>query len=86
MTSPNFNLRNIAPDVMALLRKEAAKQKISINSLILQTIERGLGISKQRKKTGFHDLDSLAGTWSEKDKKGFDEKIKPFDKIDKELW
>ena len=86
MSALNFNLRNIPPDVMLLLKKEAAKQKVSVNSLILETIERELGVSRRTKKTVYHDLDSLAGTWSDKDKKTFDERIKSFETIDQELW
>lgn len=86
MATTNFNLRNISQDMMSLLKKEAAEQKISVNSLILQTLEREVGISWRTKKTIFHDLDDLAGTWSDKDKKNFDEKIKSFEAIDKELW
>lgn len=86
MSMSNFNLRNISPTVMFLIKKEAKKQKISINSLILLIIEQGLGIAHQNKKNIFHDLDDLAGTWNDKDKKEFDERIKPFEAIDKELW
>lgn len=86
MPMSNFNLRNITPNVMSLLKREAVKQKKSVNSLILQIIERDFGIAHQTKKAVFHDLDYLAGTWSSKDKKAFDEKIKSFEKIDKELW
>jgi len=86
MSASNFNLRNVAPDVMSLLKREATKQKISINSLILQIIEQNLGIAHPTKKAVFHDLDHLAGTWSNKDKKAFDDNIKSFENIDKELW
>lgn len=86
MPELSFNLRNIAPNVMLLLKKEAAKQKISVNSLILQMIEQGVGIAHPTKKVIFHDLDHLAGTWSDKDKKAFDENIKSFENLDKELW
>jgi len=86
MSASNFNLRNIAPEVMVLLKREAAKQKISINSLILQIIDKGLGTVHQKKRILFHDLDHLAGTWSMDDKKAFDENIKFFEKIDRELW
>jgi hypothetical protein len=85
MPTSNFNLRNVPPDVMSLLRREATKQKLSINSLILQIIEQGLGIAHPTKKAVFHDLDHLAGTWSNKDKKAFDDNIKSFENIDKEL-
>jgi len=86
MPAKHFNLRNIAPDVMALLKKEASKQNLSVNSLILQSIEQHLGVSHKAKKTIYHDLDNLAGTWSENDKKAFDRNIKAFEKIDEELW
>jgi hypothetical protein len=86
MSTSNFNLRNIAPDVMSLLKKEALKQKTSVNSLILKLIGRGLGIAYPTKKALFHDLDYLAGTWSNKDKELFDENVKSFEKIDEELW
>lgn len=86
MSASNFNLRKVTPNVMSLLKKEAAKQKISVNSLILQIIEQGLGVTHQTKKTAYHDLDSLAGTWTPADKKTFDDNVKSFDKIDKELW
>lgn len=84
MSTLNFNLRNVASDLMILLKKEAALQKISVNSLILQTIEKGLGISS--KKNIYHDLDHLAGTWNSHDKEVFDANVKSFENIDKELW
>lgn len=86
MPTSSFNLRKISPEVMLLLKKEAIKQKISINSLLLKIIDQGLGIAHPIKKPIFHDLDHLAGTWSNKEKKEFDENIKSFENIDKELW
>jgi hypothetical protein len=86
MSTANFNLRNIASNVMSMLKKKATQQKISVNSLIVQIIEQGLGIAHPTKKVIFHDLDHLAGTWSDKDKKVFEDNIKSFEKIDKDLW
>lgn len=86
MAPSNFNLRNITPSVMLLLKKEAAKQKISINSLLLKIIDQSLGITHPLKRVIFHDLDHLAGTWNNKEKKEFDDNIKSFEKIDEELW
>ena len=34
----------------------------------------------------YHELDSLAGTWSAEDSTLFDEKTNFFEKIDEELW
>lgn len=86
MSASNFNLRNVAPDVMSLLKKEANKQKISVNSLILHILEQGLGMTHRAKRPVFHDLDHLAGTWNAKDKEIFDDQIKSFENIDEELW
>lgn len=86
MSASNFNLRNISPEIMTRLKKEASKQNQSVNSYILKLIEKGLGISYQTKKPVFHDLDILAGTWSQEEKKAFDKKIKSFEQIDEELW
>jgi hypothetical protein len=66
---------------MSLLKREATKQKISINSLILKIIEQSLGIARPTKRAIFHDLDHLAGTWSNKDKKTFDDNIKSFEQL-----
>lgn len=86
MGALNFNLRNLSPQTMLLLKKEATKQSISVNTLILKIIDRGLGVVCPSKKVTFHDLDYLAGTWSDKEKKQFERNIKPFEDIDKELW
>lgn len=86
MSTSNFNLRNIPENVIGLLKKNAAKQKISINSLILQIIENGLGITYKATKNTFHDLDYLAGTWSAEDEEKFNKNTKRFENIDKELW
>jgi len=86
MPATNFNLRNIAPEMMFLLKRKAEDRNISVNLLILQLLESELGIAKKVKKTVFHDLDDLAGTWTEEDKSSFEFNTKPFEQIDKELW
>lgn len=86
MPTSSFNLRNITPHVLLTLKKEAAKQKTSVNSLILKFIEQNLGIVCAKKQLIFHDLDYLAGTWSDKDKKEFEDNTKLFEGIDEDLW
>lgn len=86
MSGQNFNLRNIDPKVMLLLKEEAFKQKVSINSLILHIINDRFAMTHTAKKTIFHDLDHLAGTWQEEDAKKFYDNTKPFETLDEELW
>lgn len=86
MSSSNFNLRGISTEVMSLLKQEAKQHHISVNLLIIRIIEQGIGFSRPVKRTRFHDLDSLAGTWTEKEGKAFEENTKFFEKIDSEIW
>lgn len=82
----NFNLRGILPEVMLLLQREAKRLNISVNTLILNVLEKGIGFSCQIKRPVYHDLDHLAGSWSEKDTKTFLKNTEYFEQIDKEFW
>lgn len=86
MSASNFNLRGMPQEVMLFLKKEAKNQQISINSLILNIIEQGIGYTPQKKKKIYHELDELAGTWTAQESKAFKEKNKTFENIDPELW
>lgn len=86
MSAHNFNLRGIEGPVFALLKKESAKQKISVNTLITKLIEQALGYTYEVQRPTYHDLDSLAGTWSKKDAAEFKKNTEFFEKIDKEMW
>jgi hypothetical protein len=79
-----FNLRGVPPEVMTLLKKEAKRLHTSVNALVLKMIERGLGYTHERHV--HHDLDHLAGTWSDSETKIFNENVRSFEQIDKELW
>lgn len=84
MTTSNFNLRGIPSEIMNILKKEAKRLHMSVNSLTLKLIEQSLGISHE--KFIYHDLDHLAGSWSSEEEKIFNKETKFFEKIDKEMW
>ncbi len=86
MTSSNFNLRGVPSEVMKILKRKAKEQHVSINFLILMLVEEGIGLSQKKKKTIYHDLDDLAGTWTEEEAELFEKNIKAFEVIDDELW
>ncbi len=85
MSTINFNLRGIEPKVMALLKKEAAKQQTSINAVILNCIEQNMGYCHKISNPTYDDLDYLAGTWKTEDAKAFNKNIAFFEKTDKDL-
>ena len=84
MSASNFNLRGISSEVMNLLKQEAKKLQVSVNILILNMIEQGLGVTHRRRR--YQDLDHLAGTWSKADQREFEKNTKHFEQIDKEMW
>lgn len=86
MSTSNFNLRGIPQEVMTILKKEAKQQHVSINLLILNLIDEGIGHTAKVKKMQYHDLDYLAGTWSQEDAKEFQKNLISVETIDKELW
>ena len=84
MSTSNFNLRGISPEIMVVLKREAIRLHISINTLVLKMIERGLGFTYE--KPVYHDLDGLAGAWSSAEEKTFEANTQYFEQIDKDLW
>lgn len=69
---------------MVILKKEAKKQSISVNTLVLSMIKRELGFTHER--IAYHDLDHLAGTWTDAEADLFTKNTHYFEQIDKELW
>ena len=55
---------------------------ISLNPLVL----RRLTGDASEPNTRHHDLDALAGTWSEQESDGFSAAIAPLEQIGPELW
>lgn len=79
MSTSNFNLRGIPSEVLLSLKKEAKRSHTSVNTLLLKMIEKRLGLT--REKHAYHDLDYLAGTWSEADANEFKANTEFFEKI-----
>ncbi len=80
-----ITLRNIPPAVEKAIRAKALERKISANRAVIELLEERLGVAG-RKRVLHHDLDALAGTWSEEDAKEFDEALREIRQIDPEIW
>ena len=75
-----YTVRSIPEQIDRELRKRAHEQNKSLNSVILEILERAT--SPEPKK--HHDLDKFAGTWVEDP--AFDEAMKDHEQIDEEMW
>lgn len=82
----NIHLRNVDNQLIKNLKLVASKQDVSMNTLILNLLRRGVGLSRERIVTVYHDLDKLAGTWSKQQAKEFLNEISHFEHIDKDIW
>jgi len=74
-------------EVLVKKLKERAKEEgTSINAVLLKILREGLKLDKKPRMVVYHDLDHLAGTWSDKDYSEFQKKVADFEKLDKDLW
>jgi len=81
----NVSLRGIDDHMKKLLKVEAAKSGISVNSLILRYVKKGIGLDPVSRVT-YSDLDSLAGTWSDAENDEFMAAVRDLERIDEDMW
>ncbi|MFH0925623.1 MAG: antitoxin [bacterium] len=80
-----ITIRGLDEKGTALLKKQAKKNGLSVNMYLLKVIKEDIGLEKKR-NVSHHELDNLAGTWSEEDYQEFQNNIADFEKIDQDLW
>ncbi len=78
----NVLLRGLDDATLARLRSEARRRGVSVNRLIVETLERRHAGVKET----FDDLDALAGAWSKAEADAFAAATAPFSEIDAALW
>ena len=81
-----ITLRNIPQTLQEVIRKRAGKDGLSLNKTVIRMLEEAAG---QRTTTGrelHHDLDHLAGTWSDEEAAAFDAALAEQRRVDPELW
>ena len=81
-----LTIRGLNTEMDLRIKEKAAQSGESINKIVLQLLKSALGINKNEVFPTYHDLDELAGTWTDKDEVEFTASIKELGKIDKELW
>jgi len=81
-----LTIRGIDPQLAEEIRKRAIKSGESINKLMLNLLRSALGLGNKKEFPIYHDLDHLAGTWTEEDEIEFNQNIQAFEKIDEDMW
>ena len=81
-----ITLRNLPPNLGRRLERKAKEKGSSLNKTVIGILEAALETSRKRNTRLHHDLDHLAGLWSEDEAREFDEDLAAQRKIDPELW
>ena len=77
------------PDALArLIRRKAETEGLSLNRAVIAVLEERLGGAPARAhaETHHHELDALAGAWSDAEARTFDRALAAQRAIDPELW
>lgn len=83
----DITIQNLDDATAEWIDREARRRGVSVESLALELIRRGISIDEQSSQLQtYHDLDSLAGTWSEEQEKEFLSAIADFGRVDEKLW
>ena len=83
----NLSIRGLDDKALAALKRRAAKEEASVNTLVLRLIEQGLGLQRTKPALTRHDdLDALAGTWRKQDATEFERATASQRKVDAALW
>ena len=74
------------PDALArLIRRKAESEGLSLNRAVIAVLEERL-VGRPRTEPRHHDLDALAGVWSDAEARAFDRALAAQRAIDPELW
>lgn len=76
-------LKKIFPEIILKNGKPSA---VILNIDDYQEMLEQLGLPKKPRAATYHDLDKLAGTWSDNDYLEFKRKVADFEKVDEGMW
>ena len=72
---------------IAWIKAEAQRTGTSVETIVRQLIYRAIAVERQQARhQRNHDLDALAGTWTDTEADEFLQSIEQFNEIDKNLW
>ena len=83
-----ITLRNLPPELAKAVRKEANRQRTSINRAVISLLQRKTEPRKKRAREAreYDDLDSLAGSWTKNEAAAFETALAVQRTLDPEMW
>lgn len=81
-----ITIRGIDPRLDQAIKSQAKRDNLSVNQWLLQVLKKVTGAGKEPVFKKHHDLDELAGGWSEEEAKAFHKNTQVFERIDEDVW
>jgi len=81
-----ITLRKLRPELARGIRERAERMGTSLTRAVVSLLEERLGLTETVPHALYHDLDSLAGSWTEDEAAGFDQALAEQRVIDADLW
>lgn len=82
-----ITLRNLPPELARAVQQRAKHKKTSVNKAVIDLLEESAGTRAHTSAPiRYHDLDHLAGTWTEKEAAMFETLLTEQRRIDSEFW
>ncbi|MEN3332452.1 MAG: hypothetical protein V7641_1817 [Blastocatellia bacterium] len=86
MSAP-ITIQNMDEATAKWIDEEAQRRGVSTEALVVELIHKGIDLERQESHPQtYHDLDALAGTWSEEEANEFLNAIADFEQVDEKLW
>jgi hypothetical protein len=83
----SITIHNVDDAIATWLIEEAGRRGVSVDMVAGLLRRRGLEWERrQAELPTYHDLDALAGTWSEAEATAFLQAIADFEQVDQALW
>lgn len=79
-------VRNVPPEVARLIERRARQRKTSINKAVVELLAETAGLGKHTRPVLHHDLDHLAGVWSQREAAAFDQVLAEQRAIEPDVW
>lgn len=85
--SVSLTLNEIDDGTIEWLKAEAKRKGVSVESIAVELIQKGVSSPPEPStEPVYHDLDSLAGTWTREQATEFQKAVEDFEAIDEHLW
>jgi hypothetical protein len=80
-------LRKLPPEVSKIVQRRARERGTILNKAVISLLEEAAGIRRKGQgSTLYHDLDTLAGSWTKEEAATFERVLRKQRRVDQELW